>query len=127
MKAPKFLTQVKQALKIRASMVRSKLARLVYTSPAIAMSLATMAMGATNSTGLNITVTPTAPPGANILSQLISYLWWIVLAAGLGIGGALVGYKFMVEHNMEEGKKMLFWTIGGVVAMEALLYILSHV
>mgnify|MGYP001770650570 CR=1 FL=1 len=126
MKAPK-LRQVIQALEIRASMVRSKLARLVYMSPAIAMSLATMAMGATNSTGLNITVTPTAPPGANILSQLISYMWWIVLAAGLGIGGVMVGYKLMVEHNMEEGKKMLFWTIGGVVAMEALLYILSHV
>lgn len=127
MKAPKFLRQVKQALKIRTSTVRSKLARLVYTSPAITMSLATIAMGATNSSGLNITVTPMAPPGANVLSQLISYMWWIVLAAGLGIGGAMVGYKLMVEHNMEEGKKMLFWTIGGVVAMEALLYILSHV
>ena len=127
MKAPKFLSQVKQALKIRTSTVRARLARLVYTSPAIAMSLATMAMGATNSSGLNITVTPTAPPGANVLSQLISYMWWIILAAGIGIGGVFVGYKFMVEHNMEEGKKALFWTVGGVVAMEALLYILSHV
>ena len=124
----KLLKQAKNSLRtirrVRARVRLSKaMTKLVFASPVIATALTRLAMAQ----NMNISITPTAPPSAGALNTLVSYMWWIIILAGVGIGGAIMGYKFMVEHNMEEGKKALFWTITGVVGMEALLYLVSHI
>jgi membrane protease YdiL (CAAX protease family) len=66
--------------------------------------------------GAQVSVSPSPPPFYGTLTTMLSYLQWIGIVGGVGLGALLAGIKIALQHDMEGGKRDLMYSIiGGVV------------
>ncbi|MEU2258100.1 hypothetical protein ABZ540_33560 [Nocardia xishanensis] len=66
-----------------------------------------------------ITITPKEPPGAPALINLVNYLSWLVMLAGIAAlvyGGGKFGWERFHGGAVESPKIILAALVGGVVA-----------
>ena len=67
--------------------------------------------------GAQVSVSPTAPPTASSsLTTVLSYLQWLGIVGGVGVGSLIAGIKIAMMHDMEGGKRDLIHSIiGGII------------
>ncbi|MBF6339741.1 hypothetical protein IU450_28200 [Nocardia abscessus] len=69
-----------------------------------------------------IPITPVAPPGANKLINLVNYLSWIVMLAGIAAlvyAGGKFGWERFHGGAVESPKIILGALVGGIIATGA--------
>ncbi|WP_068056393.1 hypothetical protein [Nocardia xishanensis] len=69
-----------------------------------------------------ITITPTVPPGAPQLVNLVNYLSWIVMLAGIAsliYAGGKFGWERFHGGAIESPKIILGALVGGIIATSA--------
>lgn len=69
-----------------------------------------------------ITVTPVSPPGADKLVNLVNYLSWIVMLAGIAAliyAGGKFGWERFHGGAVESPKIILGALVGGIIATSA--------
>ena len=76
--------------------------------------------------GAQVTVSPQAPPtGASALTTVLSYMQWLGIVGGVGLGALIAGIKIALQHDMEGGKKDLMYSIVGGIVITLIATILN--
>ncbi|MFI9410058.1 hypothetical protein [Nocardia gamkensis] len=78
--------------------------------------------GAVTVLAQQIQITPTTPPGADKLVNLVNYLSWIVTLAGIGAliyAGGKFGWERFHGGAVESPKIILGALVGGIIATSA--------